>query len=116
MWKGAFRMVPEIEVAALAAARDRGARIVDVRSAEEYARGHVPGAENVPLEEVLAAPERFAGAAPHVVCQAGGRSATATEAMNAAGARAVSVAGGTAAWVEAGYEVATGDAAGGGAR
>ena len=30
----------------------KGARIVDVRSAGEYAMGHIAGAENVPVEEI----------------------------------------------------------------
>jgi len=28
-------------------------RIIDIRSAEEYAKGHIPGAENIPDTEIL---------------------------------------------------------------
>lgn len=80
----------------------RGTRLVDVRSPEEYACQHVPGAENVPLEDVLASPQRFAGEELYIICRSGGRSLQAAEAVNAAGARAVSVSGGTSGWVDAG--------------
>lgn len=79
--------------------------MVDVREPEEYAAGHVPGAVNVPLADVLAAPERFAGEECYVICRSGGRSLKAAEAMNAAGGRVVSVSGGTSGWIEAGHEV-----------
>lgn len=100
--------VPEVGVEALAQAWRRGVRLIDVRSPEGFAQGHVPGAVNVPLEEVLASPQRFAGEELHVICLSGGRSLQATEAVNAAGARAVSVTGGTSAWIEAGHEVERG--------
>lgn len=76
-----------------------------MRSPEEYASGHVPGAVNVPLEDVLASPSRFAGEQLHVICRSGGRSLKAAEAMNAAGGQAVSVSGGTSRWIETGYEI-----------
>lgn len=100
-------MVPthEVSVEELAAARPQGAEVIDVRSPEEYARGHVPGAINIPIEDVLHSPERFNGESLHVICQGGGRSLRAAEAMNTAGAQAVSVSGGTSGWVESGRAV-----------
>ncbi len=100
--------VPEVSVEAFAQAFQRGEPVVDVRSAEEYAQGHVPGAVNVPLEDVLARPRRFAGSTVHVICRSGGRSLQAAEAMNAAGAQAVSVSGGTSAWIEPAREIERG--------
>ncbi len=96
---------PEVGVDVFAGTWRRGTRLVDVREPEEYAAGHVPGAVNVPLADVLAAPERFAGEECYVICRSGGRSLKAAEAMNAAGGRAVSVSGGTSGWIEAGHEV-----------
>lgn len=76
--------------------------LIDVRSPEEFADGHVPGAVNVPLEDVLADPARHGGRGTvHVICQSGRRSLAAAEAMVAAGVPAVSVAGGTQAWIDA---------------
>lgn len=83
-----------------------GHALIDVRSAEDYAAGHVPGAVNVPFDDVLADPARTYGDGPvHVVCQSGRRSMKAATAMSEAGVPAVSVAGGTSAWVESGRAV-----------
>ena len=99
---------PEVGVEDLALTWRRDTRLVDVREPEECASGHVPGAVNVPLAEVLASPQRFAGQECYVICRSGGRSSQAAEAMNAAGGRAVSVSGGTSGWIEAGHEVERG--------
>lgn len=96
---------PEVTVEELARARTEGVEVLDVRSAEEYAQGHVPGAVNVPLEDVLAAPAQSAADGVHVICRSGGRSLKAAKALNAAGVRAVSVSGGTSAWIDSGREV-----------
>jgi rhodanese-related sulfurtransferase len=101
--------VREVTVEELAAARERGARVLDVRSPQEYARGHVPGAVNVPLEELLAAPASAGSDGVHVVCQSGRRSLEAARALEQAGVTAVSVAGGTSAWAESGRGVEGGE-------
>lgn len=102
------QQTPEVGVDVFAGMWRRGTRLVDVRSPEEYAAEHVPGAENVPLEDVLASPQRFAGEELYVICRSGGRSLRAAEAVNAAGARAVSVVGGTAGWIDAGHQIERG--------
>jgi rhodanese-related sulfurtransferase len=102
--------VRTVDVAALEADLDRGAvpLLVDVRTPEEFAAGHVPGAKNIPLGELegrvaeLGAPE----AGVYVICQSGGRSARASATLAAKGFRPVDVAGGTGAWLAAGYPVA----------
>lgn len=95
---------PEVGVGIFTEAWRRGARLVDGRSPEEYASGHVPGAVNVPLRDVLASPQRFTEDGSHIICRSGGRSLRAAEAMNTAGARAVSVPCGTSEWIDAGHE------------
>ncbi|WP_298795890.1 rhodanese-like domain-containing protein [uncultured Pseudonocardia sp.] len=82
--------------------------VLDVRSAQEFAAGHVPGAVNVALEQIAADPGRYAGQELYVICQSGARSATAAQALTLAGARAVSVAGGTAGWIASGRPVDSG--------
>ncbi|RTL61619.1 MAG: rhodanese-like domain-containing protein [Pseudonocardiaceae bacterium] len=99
--------VKEIDVNGFAAARD-GVEVLDVRSPEEFAAGHVPGAVNLPLPEVEAAANRYAGRRVFVICQSGGRSAAAARTLTAAGADATSVAGGTAGWLKSGRRVDTG--------
>lgn len=91
------------------AAHESGMPVVDVRSPDEYAAGHVPGAVNIPLDEVDARSAEFTAAAPmHVICQSGGRSMKASEALAARGVPAMSVAGGTKGWIDAGRPVVTG--------
>lgn len=80
-------------------------QLIDVRSPDEFAGGHVPGAVNVPLEDVLREPNGYGEGIVHVICRSGRRSLTAVDAMQAAGVAAVSVAGGTTAWSEAGRPI-----------
>lgn len=60
------------------------ARIIDVRTAQEYRSGHVPGAENVPLDAIdtlQAAPD----APLFVYCQSGARSSQAARVLESRG-------------------------------
>ncbi len=63
-----------------------GATIVDVRSAEEYATGHVPGSINAPLAQLPAGLDRVDRTKPVVVCCASGvRSESALALLRRAG-------------------------------
>ena len=42
-------MIAEISTAELREALAQGARLIDVREADEYAEAHIPGAELMPL-------------------------------------------------------------------
>ncbi|MFB6170450.1 MAG: rhodanese-like domain-containing protein [Haloarculaceae archaeon] len=61
-------MDDEISAAELRERLDRGEpiRIVDIRSPGAFARGHIPGSENVPFGEIPDRVETFEGA-DHVV-------------------------------------------------
>jgi rhodanese-related sulfurtransferase len=99
----------EVDVDTLAEAHAQGAVVLDVRNPDEYEAGHVPGAKLIPLGELGARQDEIPDGDPiYVVCASGGRSLTATKAMVQAGYSAVSVAGGTKAWVETGRPVVTG--------
>lgn len=102
-------MIPEIDQNTFADRLARGdALVVDVRETREYRPAHVPGAQNVPLSVLPARlPELPKGQQIYVICQAGGRSAQATELMRAVGIDATSVSGGIGAWIEAGRPVGT---------
>ncbi|SNR69822.1 rhodanese-like domain-containing protein [Blastococcus mobilis] len=102
-------MIPEIDQNAFAARlAEGGSLVVDVREAREYRPGHVPGAENLPLSLLPARlPELPKNRPVYVICQAGGRSAQATALMRAVGIDAISVTGGTGAWIESGRPVET---------
>ncbi len=82
--------------------------LVDVRTAAEYARGHLPGALLVPVDELGSRLEELRGRGPLVVyCEVGGRSARAAGLLRAAGFAAVSdLAGGHLAWQAAGGDTA----------
>jgi rhodanese-related sulfurtransferase len=62
--------------------------ILDVRSREEFAAGHVPGTINIPHEEVAARASELSFARDSrvvVYCRSGRRAALALEALKAAG-------------------------------
>jgi rhodanese-related sulfurtransferase len=77
--------------------------IVDVRSPEEFAAGHVDGAVNIPLDALATrAAELPRDALVVTVCgKGGGRSAQAADQLRARGlTSARSLCGGTEAWLE----------------
>ncbi|MDP9824019.1 rhodanese-like domain-containing protein [Nocardioides massiliensis] len=99
---------PEIDIAQLAAEADR-ARVIDVREFAEYVAGHVPGATPIPMGQLPSRLDEIDRARPvYVVCASGNRSAAMTDFLIAKGYDAYSVAGGTAAWSQAGRPVETG--------
>lgn len=100
----------EVDVAALAAARDGGAPVLDVRQPDEYEMAHVPGAVLIPLDQLADRMAEVPAGALYVICKSGGRSAAAVRVLAEAGVAATNVAGGTMAWIDAGYPVATGSA------
>lgn len=97
----------DIDQQQLAQARAAAAvTVVDVREADEYRAGHVPGARLMPLGTLGARIHELPLGRPvYVVCQSGGRSAQATRMLRGAGIEAVNVRGGTAAWIQAGQPV-----------
>jgi rhodanese-related sulfurtransferase len=102
-------MVTEVNIDELEQARATGATVIDVRESDEYAAGHVPGAQLMPLGVVpVRANELQAGEPVYVICASGGRSYQAAEVLSGNGIDARSVAGGTNAWVRAGRPLETG--------
>ena len=79
--------------------------ILDVRSRQEYASGHVPGAKLFPLQEIRKhLSEIPANTTVFVICQSGGRSSSASSLLAQNGINNVNnVAGGTSAWSAAGF-------------
>lgn len=95
--------VPEIDVSELAEVHAAGALVIDVRSDEEYAAGHVPGAHLIPLPDVVERIDEVPTTGTvYVICGSGPRSAKAVEHYRTQGIDAVNVAGGTRAWIDAG--------------
>ncbi len=69
---------------------DRSLVVLDVRTAAEYAEGHVPGARNIPHTEIAARLAELEGARDSdvvVYCRSGNRTAVALELLRRAGFR-----------------------------
>jgi rhodanese-related sulfurtransferase len=93
----------------VAAAALRGEDVVDVRTADEYAAGHVPGARFVPLMAVPLRLSEFDRHRPvYVVCESGARGFQAGQYLNQHGYRVLNLEGGMAAWRAGGLPVETG--------
>jgi glyoxylase-like metal-dependent hydrolase (beta-lactamase superfamily II)/rhodanese-related sulfurtransferase len=94
---------PELEAAELKAMLGRGESVylLDVRTPAEFADWRIHGASHAPIEALLAG-EGWRGLPRDrqivTICARGSRSRLAAEALRAAGYRAVSLAGGMAAW------------------
>lgn len=73
-----------------------GALVVDVRSPEEYAQEHFPGAVNIPIDSVSSRLDEFGGKDRKIVlyCRSGGRSARAASILEKEGFTGVKDAGG----------------------
>jgi len=101
--------IREISVAEAREAQARGAVVVDVREADEWAQGRVPGAVFIPrgfLE--LRIEDKVGDKSAEVVlyCAGGTRSAFAARALVELGyTRVSSVVGGFGKWKEAGYPI-----------
>ena len=77
-------------------------QVIDVRSPEEFAELHVPGAINLPLGELENAVAGFDKNAVLVTAcgKGGGRSAVGAETLRQLGFRATCLCGGTLGWLE----------------
>lgn len=105
---GFFSSVPSVSVTEAAEkVRQENTGFIDVRSAAEYASGHAVGAQNYPLPSLAANIDSLRKfAAVYVICQSGGRSATAVSALIPEKINAINVSGGTSAWRAAGLPIA----------
>lgn len=97
----------DVTVEDLDAARAKGARIVDVRTPEEFAGGHVPGAQNFPIDQLdPMSTDAWSKDEPiYLICEVGGRSKAAADKLAAAGYDARNVVGGTSEWRAKGLPV-----------
>lgn len=104
---------PAVEITREALREGHPALVLDVRSAEEYHAGHVPGAVNIPHDEVEAALPRlepFRSREVVVYCRSGRRAALALAVLGKAGFTTLEhLAGDMQEWTAAGLPVDTAD-------
>ncbi len=100
--------VPTITVAELTDDELEKVHVLDVRENDEWARGHIAGAQHIPLGDLPARFDELPDDKQVVcVCAVGGRSARAAHFLNAAGKDAVNLDGGMFQWEAAGRPIAT---------
>lgn len=91
-----FLRGPDIDAGLQECRNTPGALLLDVRTPEEYAEGHLPGARNLPLQSL----EGIAAVAPakdtplYVYCRSGARSGQATGLLQRMGYTKVTNIGG----------------------
>lgn len=82
-------------------------RVVDVRESYEYAAGHVPEAESVPMSTLPTTYTSLPKGEPlYIICQSGNRSLTVSTWLEQRGYHVTNVKGGTFSWQLAGYPLA----------
>ena len=80
--------------------------LIDVRSPSEYATGHIPGAINMPMEQVQSRiPDLERENAIVLVCQSGQRARMVAGLLEPCGKELRILEGGTSAWIKAGLPV-----------
>jgi len=82
--------------------------LIDVRTPDEYAQGHVPGAQLICLDTLdECVSEISKDKDVYLICRSGARSASAFKHLRDAYGftRLTNVTGGTMAWINAGYAV-----------
>jgi len=77
---------------------DAGYQLIDVRSDSEFAQGSIPGATNIPVDELRDRLSELHSKKVMVTCQVGQRGHTATMLLNSLGFEAVNLDGGYLLW------------------
>ena len=86
------------------------AHILDVREPDEVVRARIEGAQHIPLGSLMERVDEVPrDRTVYVMCHVGGRSAQATQYLEAQGIDAVNVTGGIVAWYRAGLPVMLAD-------
>ncbi|MFC0628188.1 rhodanese-like domain-containing protein [Kribbella deserti] len=95
--------IPAITLADLTDEMLADVHVLDVREDDEWARGHIAGAQHIPLGELQARVAEVPKDQRIVcVCAVGGRSGMATQFLNAEGRDVINLDGGMYAWAGAG--------------
>jgi rhodanese-related sulfurtransferase len=100
-------VVSKITAAELANMRARGsAQLIDICSPTEYASGHVPGAINIPIEQLGTCIADLRTDSPVVlICKSGQRACASAQLLKASRTDVLVLDGGTRAWRENGGQI-----------
>ncbi|MBR2716535.1 MAG: rhodanese-like domain-containing protein [Oscillospiraceae bacterium] len=90
----------EINAGVAAAGTVEGSVLVDVRTEEEYAAGHIPGSRNVPSPYIQRLGDEITdlNTPLYIYCQSGGRSKRAARLLASVGYTNVTDLGGLCGW------------------
>lgn len=99
-------MSPSITVAELRA-QAANAQLIDVRSPSEFASGHIPGAVNIPMDQIESRLADLGAGRIVLICQMGKRARITAHLLEPCQRQIAVLEGGTNAWVEAGLSVVT---------
>lgn len=101
-------MSSTISISELQQQVSRSAQLVDVRSASEFASGHIPGAVNIPMDQIEARLDDLRPGVPIVlICQTGKRARMTAGMLDPCRLQISVLDGGTSAWIQAGLPVVT---------
>ena len=81
------------------------AQLVDVRSASEFAAGHISGAINIPMDQIESRLADLSRGPIVLICQMGKRAQMTADIIGPCGLDLTVLEGGTAAWIQQGFPV-----------
>jgi len=99
--------VPQsITVSELRSKQPLQVQLVDVRSPSEFAAGHIPGAANIPMDQIESRLQDLCPGIPLVlICQAGKRACITADLLANRHREILVLEGGTNAWIKSGLPV-----------
>jgi rhodanese-related sulfurtransferase len=101
-------VTPTITVSELRS-RSADAQLIDVRSTSEFAAGHIPGATNIPMDEIESRLQDLSPIKPIVlICQMGKRARMTAGLLEPYQIKLSILEGGTSAWIKAGFPIVQG--------
>jgi rhodanese-related sulfurtransferase len=103
--------IPEPELKKLVDSKDSNIYILDIRGSEDFVKGHIEGAVNIPFKEVGSSLSKLPNDKEIIVyCYTGQTGGQTTSLLNVAGFNAKSLNGGmNNGWAKAGYPVVEGN-------
>lgn len=99
----------DIYTSELESKKREGARLIDVREREEYLSGHIPGAVNLPLSELVGREDEI-GPNTVLICASGNRSSQASAYLASQGRTGLmNLSGGIVGWMREGRDLNRGE-------